>query len=384
MKLYQEDQDVRKFTSRIRSVEEKKDGVYVTLHSTYFYPEGGGQPADQGTINGKEVLDVFTQGEEIYHKLGSFSGLTINMPVECVINSEVREDHSVQHTSQHVLTAVLKDQFGIDTIGFHLGKIHSTIDTDLEVSEEIRARAEKSVNDYIGKNLSVSAYYRDKFNLGDIPLRKAVQVDSNIRIVQVGEIDWCGCGGTHVKSLKDLRLFKILSVEKYKGGSRISYVAGERAFKYLGDMEDTISKLKAELGVNLDEIPFRVRQIKEERDEYKKTSGELTEKLAIALANGYQEDTVVEEVEYDDELIKAIGNQMMKKGKVAVFYREDGRIFIFTGEKGDAKELIGPAREAFRFRGGGGKTMQQGFIELSEEIGSFISKIYEGLLKLEL
>jgi len=202
--------------------------------------------------------------------------------------------------------------------------------------------------------------------------------------VQIGEIDWCGCGGTHVKSLKDLRLFKITSVEKYKGGSRVSYVAGERAFRYLDDMEDAISKLKSELGVNLDELPFRVRQIQEERDEYKKVALALTEDLASALAANYEEDIVVQEVEYEDELMKAVGNQMIKRGKIAVFYRKDGRIFIFTGDKADAKELVKPAREVFRFRGGGGKTLQQGFIELSEEIGPFISKIYEGLLKLEL
>jgi len=93
-------------------------------------------------------------------------------------------------------------------------------------------------------------------------------------------------------------------VEKYKGGSRVSYVAGERAFKYLDDMEDAISKLKSELGVNLDELPFRVRQIQEERDEYKKAALALTEELASALAANYEEDTVVQEVEYEDELMK--------------------------------------------------------------------------------
>ena len=384
VKLYQVDQDVLKFTSRVRSVKEKEDGVYITLESTYFYPEGGGQPSDMGTINGKEVLDVFTEGEEIWHKLASFSGLTIHMPVECIIDQKVREDHSIQHTAQHVLTAVLKDQLGVETVSFHMGKAYATIDTDLEIEEEMRLQAETEVNALIGKNLPVSAYYRDKYNLGDIPLRKAVQVDSNIRIVQIGDIDWCGCGGTHVKSLKDLRLFKITAVEKYKGGSRIYYVAGERAFRYLYEMEDAIVKLKAELGVNLDELPFRVRQIREERDEYRKAQGALILELAEALAENFEEDTVVLEVEYEDELMKALGNQMMKKGKIAVFYREDGRIFIFTGERADARELVKPAREAFRFRGGGGKTLQQGFIESAEEIGPFISSIYEGLLKLEL
>lgn len=384
VKLYQTDQDVLHFSSRIKSVKEEKDGVLITLSNTYFYPEGGGQPADEGTINGYEVQHVFTEDDEIYHRIASFSGLTINMPVDCIISKEKRDDHSIQHTAQHVLTAVLKDRFGIETVSFHMGKVHSTIDTDVEVNEEITLLAEKAVNDHIGEDLPVSAYYRDKWNLGDIPLRKDVQVDSNIRIVQIGKIDWCGCGGTHVRSLKDMRLFKISSVEKYKGGSRIYYMAGTRAFQYLSDMEDAVSLLRKELEVNLDELPFRVRSLQEERDDYKKQTIALQNQLAEALAMTYQDDIVVEEVIHDDDLIKNIGAHMVKRGKIAAFYRRDGRVFIFTGTRADAKELIKKAREEFRFRGGGGATMQQGIIELPEEISPFISKIYESLLQLEL
>ncbi|HCW72947.1 MAG TPA: hypothetical protein DHM90_03185 [Clostridiaceae bacterium] len=384
VKLYQTDQDVLSFSSRIKSVSEEKDGVLITLKNSYFYPEGGGQPADQGTINGYEVLEVFTEGDEIYHKLASFSGLTINMPVDCVISKETRDDHSIQHTAQHVLTAVLKDRFDVGTVSFHMGKVHSTIDTDVEVSEEIILEAEKSVNDYIGEDLPVSVYYRDKWNLGDIPLRKDVQVESNIRIVQVGKIDWCGCGGTHVRSLKDMRLFKITAVEKYKGGSRIYYMAGDRAFQYISEMEDAVTLLKKELGVNLDELPFRVRSLVEERDDFRKQTMTLLDQLAEALARTYQDDVVVEEVTHEDDLIKSIGGHMVKRGKIAVFYRGDGRVFVFTGTKADAKELVKKAREEFRFRGGGSTGLQQGVIELSEEISPFISKIYESLLQLEL
>lgn len=384
VKLYQTDQDVLRFSSRIKSVSEEKDGVLITLQNSYFYPEGGGQPADQGTINGYEVLDVFSREEEIYHKLASFSGLTINMPVDCIISKETRDDHSIQHTAQHVLTAVLKDRYGIETIGFHMGKLHSTIDTDVEVSEEIILLAEKAVNDHIGEDFPVSAYYRDKWNLGDIPLRKDVQVDSNIRIVQIGKIDWCGCGGTHVRSLKDLRLFKITAVEKYKGGSRIYYMAGNRAFQHMSVMEEVVSLLRKELEVRVDELPFRVRSLVEERNDYKKQTLTLINQLALALAMTYEDDVVVEEVEYDDELIRQMGNHMIKREKIAVFYRRDGRVFMFTGNKADAKKLMKNAREEFRFRGGGGTTLQQGVIELPEEIHPFISKIYESLLQLEL
>lgn len=384
MKLYQEDQDLLNFSSRIKSVWEDENGVMITLLKSYFYPEGGGQPADAGTINGKEVLDVREKDGEIYHKLASFSGLTINMPVECVIDRKTREDHSVQHTSQHVLTAVLKDQHGIETLSFHMGKVYSTIDTDMELTDELAASVEKSVNERIGEDLPVSVYHRDKWNLQGLPLRKPVQVDSDIRIVQIGQIDWCGCGGTHVRSLKDLRIFKITGVEKYKGGSRIYFMAGDRAFLYLSELEEILRKLRKELEVNLDEIPYRVVRLREERDEYRKSASALTEQLGEALAAAYAEDTVVEEVTHEDDLIKAVGNRMMKIGKIGIFYRRDGRVFVFTGNRADAKKIVNLAKDGLMFRGGGGPTLQQGYIERPEEIGVFISRVYDALLELEL
>lgn len=384
VKLYQEDQEILNFSTRIKSVWEDESGVMITLLKSYFYPEGGGQPADRGTINGKEVLDVKEKDGEIHHRLASFSGLTINMPVECTIDKETREDHSIQHTGQHVLTAVLKDVHGIETLSFHMGRLYSTIDTDQEISHELALSVEKAVNDRIGEDLPVSIYYRDKWNLQGLPLRKPVQVDSDIRIVQIGEMDWCGCGGTHVKSLKELRIFKITSVEKYKGGSRIYYMAGERAFHYLTELEEILLKLKEELAVNLDEIPYRVVRLREERDEYRKSAEAMMEQLGEALARGYVEDIVVEEVVHGDDLIKVIGNCMVKDGKIGVFYRRDGRVYIFTGNKTDAKKIVNTAREGLMFRGGGGQTLQQGFIEREEEIGLFISRVYDALLDLEL
>jgi alanyl-tRNA synthetase len=231
VKLYQENQDILKFNTRIRSVLEDDSGVYMTLFESYFYPEGGGQPADKGTINGKEVLTVFVRDGEIYHQVASFSGLTINMPVNCIIDGLTRKDYSVQHTAQHVLSAVLNDKYGTGTIGFHLGEEYTTIDTDKALDEDTLRALEDEVNAHIGEDLKVNVYFRDKWNIGNIPLRKETEIENNIRIVQIGSIDYCACGGTHVRSLKELRLFKFMNAEKYKEGMRVYFLAGERAFR---------------------------------------------------------------------------------------------------------------------------------------------------------
>jgi alanyl-tRNA synthetase len=384
LKLYQINQDVLKFNTRIKSVVEDENGVYVILFESYFYPEGGGQPADKGTINEKEVLRVFVQDNEIYHEIGSFSGLTINMPVNCIIDKETRDDHSIQHTAQHLLSAVLMDKYEISTLSFHLGESYSTIDTDKPLDEETLKEIEREINAFVTLDLPVSTYYRDKWNIGNIPLRKETELESNIRIVQIGTMDYSACGGTHVKSLKELQLFKLTDAEKYREGMRIYYKAGNRALNYIRDCEDILRELKRELMVTYDEIPFRVVRLREERDEYRKLSEELNVKLGEALAKGYAEDYIIEKVDYADDLIKTIGAALVKLGKIGIFYRDDGRFFAFTGTRANAKLLIDTAKAGIDFRGGGGQAMAQGIVEREEEQGIFISRIYEALLKLEL
>ncbi|MGB4588508.1 MAG: alanyl-tRNA editing protein [Clostridiaceae bacterium] len=384
MKLYQINQDILKFNTRIKSVQEDENGVYVILFESYFYPEGGGQPADKGTINEKEVLRVFVKDNEIYHEIGSFSGLTINMPVNCIIDKGVRDDHSIQHTAQHLLSAVLMDKYDTNTLSFHLGEFTSTIDTDKPLDEETLKEIERELNEHITLDLPVNTYFRDKWNIGNIPLRKETELENNIRIVQIGTMDYSACGGTHVKSLKELRLFKLTDSENYREGMRIYYKAGKRALDYIEDLDDILRELKRELMVTFDEIPFRVVRLREERDEYRKLSEELNVKLGEAIAKGYKEDYIIEKVDYSDELIKTIGAALIKIGKIGIFYREDGRFFAFTGTKANAKQLIDTAKAGIDFRGGGSPLMAQGIVEREEEQGIFISRVYEALLKLEL
>jgi len=380
---YQKDQKKLSFSTRIKSVIEKEGKVLLSLEETYFYPEGGGQPADEGTINGKPVHHVFLEEGEVYHQLDAFSGLTIHMPVTCEVSRKTREDHSVQHTAQHVLTAVLKDEFSVDTVSFHLGKVHATIDTAEEVSLDVARQAEDMVNGYIGEDLKVSIYHKDPRGAKALPLRKSLSVEKDIRIVQVGDVDYCGCGGTHVNSLKELQLFKIMQVEKYKGGSRLYYVAGHRALRYLRELEDTISLLKKELLVNVDEMPFRVRQLKEDKETLHKEKEALSASYAKTLVEHCKETIQVVKVAFEDDFIQVLGQEMMKAGKIGAYYREDGRLFLFTGQKASAKALLQDLKMDFRFRGGGGDTMVQGYVEVLEELIPFVSRLYERLLRLE-
>lgn len=384
MELYHRDRDKLSFETRIKSISVESGKVFLTLHESWFYPEGGGQPSDKGTINGREVLSVIRKEGEVFHELLQYAGLTINMPVSCEIDRGTREDHSTQHTAQHLLSAVLADSFGVNTLSFHLGLKHSTIDTDRLLSEDDLRMAEEKANRHIMENLKVTDMMTDLGGLRDIALRKETSLTSGIRIVRIGDIDSSACGGTHVDSLGKLLILRIARAEKYKEGSRVSFYAGRRAYDYILEAEDILKTLRKELMAGNDELPFRVVSLVQEKEELERRNEDLSDSLAEAVADTYSEDFVVASSRFDPEVIRKIGEALAKRGKVAVLYREeDFRVYAFTGEKAHAGKLFSEAKVGYDFRGGGGKSMAQGYLKDESELHGFISRIYEALLRLE-
>lgn len=380
---YYTDSTIFKFNTRVKTVEEKEDGVYVELEESYFYPESGGQLKDEGTINGKEVMDLMIIEGVLYHKLASFSGLTLNMQVNCIIDENVREAHTVTHTAQHVFSAVLKDGYNLNTIGFHMGKQITTIDLDGEISQDMLIEVEDRVNKIIRDDLKVKTYFRTLKEAQRLPLRKEIKDLENVRIVQIGDIDYSGCGGTHVASLKEIQLFKVVDMEKYKGGLRISFAAGQKAFEYIKELEVTMRLLKEELNTSMDEMPYRVRRLKEEKaGEHLRAENHQKEMVSF-MANNYDEDVIVEKLNYDEEMIKALGKEIMALEKMAVFYTEERKVYLFTGKKLHAKKVLDEAKAGLDFRGGAGAHFGQGIFEKEEDLLTFISNLYGVFLKLE-
>lgn len=381
---YQTNSKILTFETRVKTVDEKRDGVYIELEESYFYPEGGGQSRDQGTINGKEVLDLVVKDGVLFHKLASFSGLTLNMQVLCVIDEKVRRDHTVTHSAQHVFSAFLKDVYNLNTIGFHMGQQVTTIDLDGEISWPMLLEVEKKVNQAIRKDLKVKTYVKSIKEAQKLPLRKDIKDQDNPRIVQIGDMDYSGCGGTHVSSLKEIQIFKITASENYKNGVRISFLAGERALDYIRELESIMMQLKEELNTSLDEMPYRVRRLKEEKAEEHGRAENLQKELISFIATTYDEDYNIDKIHYDEEMIKALGKELMSKRKVAVFYTQENKIYIFTGKMMSAKKILDEAKVGLDFRGGAGAHFGQGVFDTEEDLLTCISNMYEAFLNLEL
>lgn len=239
---YYEDVYRTTFTAKLmKNGIDENDRPYVVLDNTAFYPTGGGQPHDTGTLNGIEVMDVEEVDGEILHFLAKEGELPSN--VEGVINWERRFDHMQQHAGQHILTAAFVELFGIQTISFHLGREMVTIDLDVsEVTDSQLAAAEKRANEIILQNRPIETKWVSYEETAQYPLRKQLAVEDEIRLVIIPDFDYNGCGGTHPASTGEIGLLKILSTEKQKKKIRVHFVCGNRVLQQLHRKNEELSE----------------------------------------------------------------------------------------------------------------------------------------------
>lgn len=197
-KLYYDSAYIQEWSTVITSAIEREDGSYVTLAETTFYPHGGGQPCDTGTIGGIAVLDVVLEDQEVLHKVAQLPGQT---EVDCAIDWSRRFDHMQQHSGQHLLSAVFRELYQALTQSFHLGSDYATIDLDLpELSAAQLAEAEQEVNRQIYLNRAITSYFVTAEEMAKLPLVKLPKVTEDIRIVEIEGVEHNACGGTHVSS----------------------------------------------------------------------------------------------------------------------------------------------------------------------------------------
>lgn len=232
-RLYYLNAYCKSFTAHVaRAGQDEQGQHYVVLDNTAFYPEGGGQPADVGTLNGIAVLHVEEVDGEIRHMVAE--SLTSASEVEGVIDWESRFDHMQQHAGQHILSAAFVELFGFPTISFHLGKEIVSIDLDVaEVSPEQLAAVERLANDVILENRSIETKWVTEDELDQYSLRKQLAVTDEIRLVIIPNFDDNGCGGTHPSSTGQVSALKILSLEKQKRKVRVHFVCGGRVLQQL-------------------------------------------------------------------------------------------------------------------------------------------------------
>ncbi|WP_010098784.1 alanyl-tRNA editing protein [Ornithinibacillus scapharcae] len=340
-KLFYQDQYLGRFTANVMKADyDGSKQFYVVLDQTAFYPTGGGQPHDTGTLNDIEVYNV----EEIDGELRHFLREPIPSGSECVgeINWERRMDHMQQHAGQHILTAAFEEELGYKTLSFHLGEELCSIDLATEfLTNDDAIEVEKIANLMIIENHPIETRWVTSEEIGHYKLRKELSVTDNIRLVIIPDFDYNGCGGTHPSSTGQVGSIQVLHWEKQKKHIRLYFVCGRRVRKQLHVKHQIIRSLTSKLSAPQEELVPAVNRLLEEMNEMERANTELRTKLLEYEINELMEN--LEEIRGYSILKNTYHNRSMTELQQLaknIIAQSVGTIVLFINETADKLQVV--------------------------------------------
>lgn len=366
-KLYYTDPFLTTFTAKVLSCEAGKGGYLVTLDRTAFYPEGGGQPADHGTLGGIAVTDVHEKDGVVIHTVEK--AVEIGENVTGRIDWARRFDHMQQHSGEHILSGILCHNYHCDNVGFHLGADTVTIDYNTDISWEEVLAAEYQANQVIWADAPVEITYPSPAELEQLDYRSKKALTGKVRIVTFPEADCCACCGTHVLRAGQVGIIKVLSCQKFRSGVRMEILCGERAWRYLSGTYDQAHAVGQHLSVKPLEAAAAVERLTEELTAAKARMAELEGEVFSHKAHEYcgKGDVVLVEPPLRPDGVRRLADAVAREcgGLAAVFAGEDGRYnyALVRADGADIAPLVKSMNAALTGRGGGRSGFAQGSVQ---------------------
>ena len=374
-RLFDRDSHLFAFTATVQSVEAGEgDALLVILDQTAFFPEGGGQYADPGTLAGYPVTDVQESGGVITHTVSAPAGtLTVGQTVDGLLDQGTRLARMQNHSAEHILSGIIHRKYGFSNVGFHLGDGDVTLDFDGVLTREQLDEVEDEANAVVRACLPIRATYPTPEALSAMTYRAKLALTENVRIVEIGDgdapIDRCACCAPHVAGTGEIGLIKLLDFQHYKGGIRIHMLAGAWALAdYRRRYTDTAA-IASSLSVKQADVSEGFARVLADAEEKKRTIASLRGKLqALTVASISVTDG---SLCYFDEGLEAVEMRRLLnelKGKCGrlcgVFSGNDERGYSFVIGRGDdtidLKPLAKDINAALSARGGGSSEMLQG------------------------
>ncbi len=357
-RIYERDSSVREFEANVLSVKEENGEYKVILDRTAFFPTGGGQSCDLGTLGGCRVKVVHIEDGEIIHVISS--PLTVGQTVIGALDYGDRLEKMQSHTAEHILSAVLHKKYGFANVGFHLGSADTTCDFDGYLAPEELNGAEDEVNRIIRENHMVYAEFPTEGELKSLEYRSKLDLSEDVRIVTIGEdgsVDRCACCAPHVTHTGMIGLFKIVDSYRYKGGMRVHILTGQAALGKVRADGDAIRALSALLSAKPigGEVVSAVGRLLESEKVLKgalsESNGRINSLICAALPEN--ETAVIFDDRSDASVLRALCLSALCRVKTAaVFGGSDGEYrFVISGEL--ASELFASLKSALDLRGGG-------------------------------
>ena len=375
-KLYYEDCHLRNFSATVLSCEKSEKGFEVILDATAFYPEGGGQASDIGTLGGVRVLHAEESDDAIVHLCDG--ALAVGETVEGQIDYDHRFDLMQQHTGEHILSGIIHEKYGYHNTGFHVGADTVTIDFDGMIPPEDIPELETLANRIVWDNRQIRCGYPSPEELKTIPYRSKRELPWPVRIVEVPDTDICACCGVHVAYTGEVGCIKLLSCVKFHQGVRMELVCGGRALRWYQNVYEQNRLVSQAFSAKILETGAAAQKMNEALANEKFRGNTLEKQVFQAIAKGYENAGNV--LHFADNLtpgsLRELADQIAKvcNGIAAVLSGADDTGYAVCLIGDGAKELGGDAAKALNGRGGGKPGTFQGSISATRtQIEDFFS-----------
>ena len=386
-KYYEADAYRREADAVILAAEPNgRGGGKLALDGTVFYPEGGGQPADHGTLTLPDgarltVTDVHEQGGVIWHRVDALPDTAApGTAVTGRIDWAWRFDKMQQHTGEHILSGILHQMFGAENVGFHIGSDAVRMDTSVPISAEGLREAELAANSIVWQNVPVLITYPTREELARMTYRSKKEIEGQVRIVTIPGADVCACCGTHTAATGAVGQIKILAAENYKGGVRLSIVCGERALLAAQAMRQRQADIGALLSAKPSETAHAVHRVYDEYTALKFAHfglcSELFNALAAQVAPGADAIRIVPGLDPDGlHRLAARLSEATTGLCAALTANEKGTGYCLAQAGGDVRALTKALNTALNGRGGGKPGICQGSCAAApEQVETFLKE----------
>lgn len=377
-RIYYREPDVLEF-SALAIAYQADDPCRVILDRTAFYPTSGGQPHDTGWLGEVAVRDVVAEADQIIHHLAEPLELG---PVKGRVDAERRHDYTVQHTAQHLISALAQSHFGWNTVSVHFGEILCTIEVDSDVvTSEQLAELSRIVNQVATQARPITISFESAEQAREKGIRKLPDRSGTLRIIEISGIDRCPCGGTHLSNTAQLGSIYLTETEQVRANTRIGFLAGRRTLARLDALESTLRAVARDLRCAPDEVetilPKRLSraEVAESRVSELETAvirGRLREILAETSADhaGYRRVLITLEESSDLRLMAREATRLEKVYFGGLAPQMGHWAIALAAGPGTVASASGLLREIliqFKGRGGGSDALAQGMIEVSLE-----------------
>lgn len=384
-KLYDKDSYLSEFDCKIVSFGKENNRIYIETDKTAFFPEGGGQTSDKGTLDEFFISDVQLKDGRIFHYTENteetYDKLKNRTELHGKIHMKKRFSDMQQHSGEHIFSGLVNSNYGYNNVGFHLGSEVVTLDFDGVLLQNDIDKIEFLANRAVWDNKDILVTFPSDEQLKEISYRSKIEIEGQTRLVEIPGVDICACCAPHVRRTGEIGIIEVVAFEKYKGGTRVSILCGERALKDIRHKLNENHKVSVLTSAKQIETSVFVHKLKEDKEKADfEIVGLKRELLSLkAEATKEAERIIIFDDKLQGKLLQDFSIALMGKAKIfaACFCGENGVYRYSVASSGtDLREICKTLNGAFSGRGGGKPELVQGTISGREEdIRNFLQNI---------